>query len=200
MAEAVIKRDRGSTLHTIRHVATSIQTWRYCRASPAGLWGHWFRYKQIWMKQYPSDWEQEEEEDMEQIHHREEATRCAKILSYYEKDNAYTAKMLGEGNLGFGVLNHYWNNLWCAVITSQFHQTYPLGLMSVFNILYQTVNLVYDMVWCLYLMTVQNNNFKMFFDCWFKSYMWQVSTKLDICKLHRGRTICRAVVLDCIIL
>lgn len=75
------------------------------------------------------------------------------------KNNACSAKMLGEGNLGFNVLNHYRSNLWCAVITSQFHHTYPLGLLTVFN-MYQAINLVCKMAWHLYLITEQ---FKMFF-------------------------------------
>lgn len=82
------------------------------------------------MKQYHSDREQEEEEDMEQINHRQEAARCITTLSKLWKKTAWAAKVLGERSLLFGVLIHYWSKVWCAIIASQFQHAYPLGLMT----------------------------------------------------------------------
>lgn len=44
------------------------------------------------MKQYHSDREQEEEEDMEQINHRQEAARCIKTM----KENCMNCKSVGR--------------------------------------------------------------------------------------------------------
>lgn len=51
--------------------------------------------KKRYMKQYPSDREQEEEEDMERINHSKEAGRCIKTLSKPWKKTVQTAKVLG---------------------------------------------------------------------------------------------------------
>lgn len=140
------------------------------------------------MTQYHSGREQEEEDDMEQMHHWEEAARCVKTLSKLWKKSAWTAKLLGERSLMFGVLIHYWSNIWCDHLTVS--ACVWVRLLQVFNILYWTAKLVFP--------TVNTETvFKIFFYrtivilrpdwvlAFFLSYPLTVKCTL-VLKLHKG--------------